>query len=100
MRNLLLQMLLKKAARVGRLAGGDLLGGAGDYDFAAGVAAFGAEVDDMVGGLDDVEVVLDGKDGVAGVDQAVQALKKALDVGEVEAGGGLVEDVDGVLGAL
>src|SRR5204863_9909219 len=38
---------------------GDLLGGAGGDDLAAGGAALGAEVDDPVGGLDDVEVVLD-----------------------------------------
>ena len=46
-------------AGVGGGVGGDLFGGSGGYDFAAGVAAFGAHVDDPVGGLDDVEVVLD-----------------------------------------
>ena len=43
--------------------------GSGGYDFASGVAAFGAEVDDLVGGFDDVEVVFDDDDGVALVDE-------------------------------
>ena len=39
-------------AGVGRGVGGDLFGGSGGDDLAAGVTAFGAEVDDPVGGLD------------------------------------------------
>ena len=62
------------------------------------VAALGAEVDQLVGRLDHVEVVLDHDDGVAVVDQAAEHLEQALDVGEVEAGGRLVEDVEGVAG--
>src|SRR5690349_12470160 len=54
----------------------------------------------MVGGLDDIEVMLDHEYGMAGVDQAVEALDQALDIGEVQPGCRLVEDVDGVLGAL
>jgi hypothetical protein len=68
-------------------------GGHGE-DLAAAGAAFGAEVDDPVGLLDDVEVVLDRDDGVAAVDEAVQDVDQLLDVGEVEAGGRLVEDVE------
>ena len=61
-------------------------------------AALGAEVDDPVGRLDDVEVVLDDQHGVAGVDQARQHGEQPADVLEVQAGRGLVEDVDGVAG--
>ncbi len=56
------------------------------------------EVDHPVGGLDDVEVVLDHDHGVAGVDQAVEHFEQLADVLEVEAGGGLVEDVEGLAG--
>ncbi len=38
---------------------------AGNQDAAAAAAALGAEVDDPVGRLDDVQVVLDDDDGVA-----------------------------------
>src|SRR5690242_15114156 len=47
--------------------GGDLLGRALRDDAAAAVAAFRAEIDDPVRGLDDVEVVLDDEHRVAGV---------------------------------
>ena len=69
-------------------------------DLATAMAAFGAEVDDGVGGLDHVQVVLDHDDGVAGVHQAVEAFEEALDVGEVEAGGRLVEDGEEAPAAL
>jgi hypothetical protein len=49
-----------------------LLGGAFGHQPAAGRAALGADVDDPVGGADDVQVVLEGDDGVAGVDQALE----------------------------
>ena len=44
----------------------------GDHDLATADAAFRTEVDDPVGGLDDVEVVLDDDDGVAVITQPVQ----------------------------
>jgi len=50
---------------------GDLFGGAGGDDGAAVFAAFGAEVDDPIGGLDDVGVVFDDEDGVAEVDELI-----------------------------
>ena len=53
----------------------------------------GPKVDHPIRGLDDVEIVLDHDHGVAGVDQVVEHLEELADVLEVEAGGGLVEDV-------
>jgi hypothetical protein len=72
---------------------GDLFGGAGRADAAAAVAAFGAEVDDPVGGLDDVEVVLDDEDGITEADEVVEDLQEIADVFEVQAGCWLVENV-------
>jgi hypothetical protein len=63
---------------------------------AAGVAALWAEVDDPIGALDDIEVVLDDDECVAGVGEPVEDLDEFADVLEVEAGGRLVEDVEGV----
>ena len=71
---------------------GDLLGGAGGDEAAAGGAAFGAEVEDPVGAEHDVEVVFDDDDGVAVVDEVVEDAHEDVDVGGVEAGGGFVED--------
>ena len=57
-------------------------------------AGLGAQVDDPVGRLDHVEVVLDDDDRVAQVDQAVEHVEQLADVVEVQAGRRLVEDVE------
>ena len=72
--------------------------GAGRDHAAALLAALGAEIDDVVGGLHDVEVVLDDHDRVPLGHQLVQDVEQPLDVGEVEAGGRLVEDVERAAG--
>ena len=61
------------------------------HDQAAALAAFGAEVDEPVGRSDDVEVVLDDHQRVAGFEQSAQAAHELGDVIEVQTGGGLVE---------
>src|SRR5687767_2036834 len=76
----------------------DVLGRALGHDPAAGLPALGTEVDHPVGGLHDVEVVLDDDHGVARFDQAVQHLEQLLDVGEVQPGRRLVEDVERLAG--
>ena len=53
---------------------------------------------DPVGGLDDVEVVLDHDHGVAVVAQAVQHAQQQVDVVEVQPRGRLVEDVERAAG--
>ena len=55
------QIPSRMAFRAGRYR----LRGAGHHQSAAAGAAFGAHVDDPVGRLDDIEVVLDDDDGVA-----------------------------------
>src|SRR5665648_982716 len=76
-------------------AGGDEVGGCAlEDDAAAVVAGAGAEVDDPVGVRHDRLVVRDGDDRLAGVDDAVDQAEQLLDVGEVQAAGWLVEDVD------
>jgi hypothetical protein len=76
--------------RIRTLLPHDLLRRARGHDLAAAVAAFGAEVDDPVGRLDDFEIVLDDHHGVAGVDQLVQHFEELCHVVEVQAGGGLI----------
>src|SRR5438128_1820606 len=66
----------------------------GRDQLAARVAAFRAEIDDPVGLLDHVEVVLDHEHRVARVDEALQHLEQLLDVCEVQARRRLVEDVE------
>src|SRR6202035_3170883 len=73
---------------------GDVFGGAGGDDVAAAGAAVGAEVDNPVGGFDDVEVVLDDDDGVPAVDQPAQHPEQFADVLEMQPGGRLIQHVD------
>ena len=73
---------------------GELLGGALEDDASAVVSGAGAEVDDPVGVCHDGWVVFDDDDGFAGVDPAVEGFEHVLDVGDVQACGGFVEDVD------
>ncbi len=87
-----LEVLAGKAARhLGHLLRRTL----GD-DEAAGTAALGAEVDDVVGALDEVEVVFDDDDGVACIHQLLQHLDEAVDISHVKAGSRLVEDIHGL----
>ena len=91
---------LKDAGKVAaRIASGDLgnlLGRAVGHDGTAAVAALGAKVEHAVGHLDDVEVVLDDKDGVASVNQTLEHVDELPNVLEVQACGGLVQDVEGL----
>src|ERR1700679_633357 len=84
----------QEAAGVGARVGGDLFGGAGGDDFAAAFTALGAEVDEPVGGFDDVEVVFDDDDGVALVAEAMEDVEQLRYVEEVKACCGLVENVE------
>ncbi len=63
-------------------------------DPTAAEAARRSEVDDPVGRLDHVEVVLDHEHRVALLDEPVEDLEQLLDVGEVETGRRLVEQVE------
>ena len=77
---------------------GDFFRRAAGGDLAAGFAPFGPQVDDPVGRLDDVQVVLDHQHRVAQVDQPVEHGQQLADVVEVQAGRRLVEDVERVAG--
>src|SRR5258708_670263 len=78
---------------VGLFGAGDEFGRALGDDAAAAFAAFGAEVNDPVGLLDDVKVVLDDEHGVAEIDEALQDVEEFSHVIEVQAGCGFIENV-------
>src|SRR5262245_1615988 len=62
---------------------------AGD-DFSALSTAFGTEIDDVVGIFYDIEIVLDGDHRVTHVHQPMKDVNQFLNVGEMQASGGLV----------
>ena len=67
---------------------------------AAFMASLRAKVDDIVGRFDHVEVVLDHHDGMPMVDQPIEAYEQPIDVGEVQTGRRLIENVQVVFTAF
>lgn len=51
---------------------GKFQGSTGRYEVSARIAPLGAEVDDVIAGSEDVQVMLDQDDGVTLVDQPVE----------------------------
>jgi hypothetical protein len=67
-----------------RVAGsGDIFRCSGDNEFSSRASALRAKIDDVVGALDDLEAVFDNNDGMPPLDEAVHAIQKPLNVGEV-----------------
>ena len=71
--------------------GGDFGDRAGGEDVAAKLARAGAEIEEMVGGADDVGVVLDDEDGVAEIAQGVEDADELGGVAGMQADGGLIQ---------
>ena len=67
-------------------------------DPAAAIAAFGAHVDDPVGTFDHIEIVLDHQHRVAHVGQAIQHIQQIMDVGKMQAGRRLIQNVERMAG--
>ncbi len=79
---------------------GNLFGGASSDDLSAVDSCCGAEIDEVIGALDDVEVVFNDEEGVSAVDEALEDDEQAFDVSEVEPRGRFVEDEESTLVVL
>ena len=79
--------------------GSHLLRGTFGYDLAAGTAALRAKIDDMVGTLDEIQIMLDDDDRIAHVHQLLQHLDQAVHVCNVQACGGFVQNIHRFAGA-
>ena len=88
------QELLEILPREAFLAGCNLLRCAAGDDCAAAGAALRAKVQDIICYLDDVKIVLNDKNRIAGVDQTLQNLDELVHVRHVQAGCRLVENVE------
>ena len=73
---------------------GDLFRRSHGDNFAPRPAGARAKIDHVVGGADQLEVVLDDQDGVAQVAQAAQDGDQALRIARVQPDGGLIQDVE------
>ncbi len=74
---------------------GDAFWGTCCHDEAPLFARFGAEVDDVIGIFDHIEVVFDEDDGISFIDEFVEDGKERGDIVRVEACCGFIEEVDG-----
>ena len=88
----------ERPASVRPLNAGHLLGRSLRHDLTAPSASLRPQVDHPVGPLDDVKVVLDHKHGVARFHEPLEDSQQLPHVGHVEAGRGLVEDVERLTG--
>ena len=71
-----------------------ILGCAGGHQSSTTVTALGAEIDDPVGRLDDIEIVLDHHHGITFVTQSLQHEQQLRDVVKMQARGWFIEDVE------
>ena len=75
----------------------DLFGPTFGDDVAASLSSLRAKIDDPVRCLDDIKIVLHHDERVARVHEFVQDGQEFLNVGEVEAGGRLVQNIQQVM---
>ena len=74
------------------VASGDFFWGTRSHDFSTIRASFRPQIDYVVGRFNHIEVMLDDNQGIAIVDKAVERFKQGVDVVNVQASGGLVEN--------
>jgi len=78
-----MQHLTQEMASIRLLDLRHALWGAQRHNTPASVPTVWPQIDDIIGGFDDIKVVLDDEHGVATVHQAGQNLEQALDIQEV-----------------
>src|SRR5260370_4124379 len=86
--------LAQELPGVGAGGHGDFLGSSLRHRLSATVAAFGTQIDDVVGGLDHFEIVLDHDYRVARVGEAAEHSEQFLDVIEMQSGRRLIQNVE------
>jgi len=75
--------------------GGEVRWWASDHYLSPSIAAFRAEVNDVVGLPDDLQIMLHDHHRIALIHQRLQDMQEFLDVRQVQPGGGFIEEVQG-----
>ena len=92
----LFQFFLNERRSIALLAFSYFFGSTGRKHLSSSSSAFRPHVDDVVGQLDDVEVMLDDNNRIALIHQTIKHIHQNTDIFEMKAGGWFVEDVDGL----
>ena len=66
--------------------------GAFANNVSTGFATFGAQIDNMIGTLDHLYVVLDNNNGVPSLNQCIKSFQECFDIMKMQPGGGFVEN--------
>src|SRR5258708_2076032 len=74
--------------------GGNFFRRAAGYDAAAMRAPFGSQVDNEIGALDHVEIVLDDDHRIAQAYQPLKHVEQLVNVGKMKSGSRLIENVN------
>ena len=94
------EFLLEKTARNRLLGLSHLLRGSTGDDLSSTPSTLGSHVNNVVGTLDDVQIVLNDDNGVAFLDKTVQHTEQHLNVLEVQTCRRLVKNIDGLARVL
>lgn len=78
---------------MGSLEFGDLLGCPFRDDAASSGASLGAQIDDPVSSLDQIQIVFDHNHRIASIDEALQYPEKQIDIVKMEAGGRFIQHI-------
>jgi len=61
-----------------------VFGGAFDHDLSSGLATFGTDIDQIIRLGQNIEMMFDDHDAVAGIDQAMHQIEKSSHVGQMK----------------
>lgn len=81
------------ASGVGVRTGRDGFWRSSDHQLTSGVATFGSEIDYPIRTFNDIKMMFDHEDRVAGVDQPLQTIEQALNIRQVQPCRGFIENV-------
>jgi hypothetical protein len=87
-------MPAERAAGMRLRAAGDRFRCARDDQLAALMTAFGTQIEDPVGALDDIEMMLDHEHGMPSLDQPLETIQEALDISQVQPGRGFIQNIE------
>src|SRR5882724_6846517 len=93
------QQLAEEFASVGLLVFRDLFGRALGYDAATAVAAFGTQINHPISLGDEVEIMFDDDDGMAGIYESLQDFHEPFYVRHVQANGRFLQEEQVSLGS-